>query len=162
MAAGRLGDCPSLALRRRHRRARPVRRGAAQHTGLAALRGARRMSLGSHRDSGSRGRGLETWVWRPQEKQRVSLPPSGPTWAPGPLAAHPGDAKPALLCRYVQFLSGLLSGTVKMNASPLFLHFVILHGTPNFDTGGGECRPHGGVWTCRLVLPLHKQGSRPS
>ncbi|CAK6434789.1 unnamed protein product [Pipistrellus nathusii] len=42
--------------------------------------------------------------------------------------------------RYVQFLSGLLSGTVKMNASPLFLHFVILHGTPNFDTGG-VCRP---------------------
>ncbi|XP_028009926.2 tensin-3 [Eptesicus fuscus] len=42
--------------------------------------------------------------------------------------------------RYVQFLSGLLSGTVKMNASPLFLHFVILHGTPNFDTGGA-CRP---------------------
>ncbi|XP_073891146.1 tensin-3 isoform X11 [Macaca fascicularis] len=42
--------------------------------------------------------------------------------------------------RYVQFLSGLLSGLVKMNASPLFLHFVILHGTPNFDTGG-VCRP---------------------
>ncbi|XP_032323304.1 LOW QUALITY PROTEIN: tensin-3-like [Camelus ferus] len=42
--------------------------------------------------------------------------------------------------RYVQFLSGLLSGTVKMNASPLFLHFVILHGTPNFDMGGA-CRP---------------------
>ncbi|XP_069317627.1 tensin-3 isoform X1 [Eulemur rufifrons] len=42
--------------------------------------------------------------------------------------------------RYVQFLSGLLSGSVKMNASPLFLHLVILHGTPNFDTGGA-CRP---------------------
>uniref|UniRef100_A0A8C0S0D6 Tensin 3 n=1 Tax=Canis lupus familiaris TaxID=9615 RepID=A0A8C0S0D6_CANLF len=42
--------------------------------------------------------------------------------------------------RYVQFLSGLLSGTVKMNASPLFLHFVILHGIPNFDAGGA-CRP---------------------
>ncbi|XP_039098893.1 tensin-3 isoform X3 [Hyaena hyaena] len=42
--------------------------------------------------------------------------------------------------RYVQFLSGLLSGTVKMNTAPLFLHFVILHGTPNFDAGG-VCRP---------------------
>ncbi|XP_076974847.1 tensin-3 isoform X2 [Tamandua tetradactyla] len=42
--------------------------------------------------------------------------------------------------RYVQFLSGLLSGSVKMNASPLFLHFVILHGIPSFDTGGA-CRP---------------------
>ena len=35
-----------------------------------------------------------------------------------------------------------------MNASPLFLHFVILHGTPNFDSGGGECLPQGGVWRC--------------
>ncbi|XP_036056289.1 tensin-3 isoform X2 [Onychomys torridus] len=42
--------------------------------------------------------------------------------------------------RYVQFLSGLLSGAIKMNASPLFLHFVILHGAPSFDTGGA-CRP---------------------
>ncbi|XP_042637372.1 tensin-3 [Orycteropus afer afer] len=42
--------------------------------------------------------------------------------------------------RYVQFLSGLLSGSVKMNTSPLFLHSVILHGIPNFDTGG-VCRP---------------------
>ncbi|NXV58465.1 TENS3 protein, partial [Molothrus ater] len=38
--------------------------------------------------------------------------------------------------RYVQFLSGLLSGSVKMNATPLFLHYVILHGIPNLDAGG--------------------------
>ncbi|XP_071660783.1 tensin-3 isoform X5 [Patagioenas fasciata] len=37
--------------------------------------------------------------------------------------------------RYVQFLSGLLSGSVKMNAAPLFLHYVILHGIPSFDAG---------------------------
>lgn len=55
------------------------------------------------------------------------------------LGPHCRGPKPPSLCRYVQFLSGLLSGTVKMNTSPLFLHFVILHGTPNFDTGGGEC-----------------------
>ncbi|NXP08582.1 TENS3 protein, partial [Thinocorus orbignyianus] len=42
--------------------------------------------------------------------------------------------------RYVQFLSGLLSGSVKMNAAPLFLHYVILHGIPSFDAGGA-CRP---------------------
>ncbi|KFR00219.1 Tensin-3 [Nipponia nippon] len=42
--------------------------------------------------------------------------------------------------RYVQFLSGLLSGSVKMNATPLFLHYVILHGIPSFDSGGA-CRP---------------------
>ncbi|EDL76031.1 rCG24495 [Rattus norvegicus] len=41
---------------------------------------------------------------------------------------------------HCRFLSGLLSGAVKMNASPLFLHFVILHGAPSFDTGGA-CRP---------------------
>ncbi|NXI45017.1 TENS3 protein, partial [Galbula dea] len=42
--------------------------------------------------------------------------------------------------RYVQFLSGLLSGSVKMNATPLFLHYVILRGIPSFDAGGA-CRP---------------------
>ncbi|XP_072780330.1 tensin-3 isoform X5 [Taeniopygia guttata] len=42
--------------------------------------------------------------------------------------------------RYVQFLSGLLSGSVKMNTTPLFLHYVILHGIPNLDAGGA-CWP---------------------
>uniref|UniRef100_G1MRB4 Uncharacterized protein n=1 Tax=Meleagris gallopavo TaxID=9103 RepID=G1MRB4_MELGA len=42
--------------------------------------------------------------------------------------------------RYVQFLSGLLSGSVKMNTASLFLHHVILHGIPSFDAGGA-CRP---------------------
>ncbi|NXN18730.1 TENS3 protein, partial [Indicator maculatus] len=42
--------------------------------------------------------------------------------------------------RYVQFLSGLLSGSVKMNATPLFLHYVILHGIPSFDAGRA-CQP---------------------
>ncbi|XP_068008702.1 tensin-3 isoform X4 [Melanerpes formicivorus] len=42
--------------------------------------------------------------------------------------------------RYVQFLSGLLSGSVKMNATPIFLHYVILHGIPRFDAGRA-CQP---------------------
>ncbi|XP_033855696.3 tensin-3-like isoform X1 [Acipenser ruthenus] len=42
--------------------------------------------------------------------------------------------------RYVQFLSGLLTGSMKMNASPLFLHYVVLHGIPSFDSIG-VCRP---------------------
>ncbi|XP_075068771.1 tensin-3 isoform X2 [Mixophyes fleayi] len=42
--------------------------------------------------------------------------------------------------RYVNFLNGLLSGMEKMNATPLFLHYIILHAIPNFDTGG-VCRP---------------------
>ncbi|XP_041101290.1 tensin-3-like isoform X2 [Polyodon spathula] len=42
--------------------------------------------------------------------------------------------------RYVQFLSGLLAGAMKMNTSPLFLHYVVLHGIPSFDSSG-VCRP---------------------
>uniref|UniRef100_A0AAR2L194 Tensin 3 n=1 Tax=Pygocentrus nattereri TaxID=42514 RepID=A0AAR2L194_PYGNA len=43
--------------------------------------------------------------------------------------------------RYVWVLNSLLSGTMKMNASPLFLHCIILHGIPNFDNSG-VCRPY--------------------
>lgn len=43
--------------------------------------------------------------------------------------------------RYVWILNSLLSGSMKINASPLFLHCVILHGIPNFDAGG-VCRPY--------------------
>ncbi|XP_059790277.1 tensin-3 isoform X1 [Balaenoptera ricei] len=57
--------------------------------------------------------------------------------------------------RYVHFLSGLLSGTVKMNASPLFLHFVILHGTPNFDSGGA-CRPFLKLY--QAMQPMYTSG----
>uniref|UniRef100_A0A8C4NUF3 Tensin 3 n=1 Tax=Dicentrarchus labrax TaxID=13489 RepID=A0A8C4NUF3_DICLA len=40
--------------------------------------------------------------------------------------------------RYVWILNSLLSGSMKINASPLFLHCVILHGIPNFDATGGH------------------------
>ncbi|KAL6104620.1 tns3 [Pungitius sinensis] len=43
--------------------------------------------------------------------------------------------------RYVWILNSLLSGSMKINASPLFLHCVILHGIPNFDASG-VCRPY--------------------
>lgn len=39
--------------------------------------------------------------------------------------------------RYVWILNSLLSGSMKMNASPLFLHCIILHGIPNFENSGG-------------------------
>ncbi|XP_017327787.1 tensin-3 isoform X2 [Ictalurus punctatus] len=42
--------------------------------------------------------------------------------------------------RYVWILNSLLSGSMKMNASPLFLHCIILHGIPNFENSG-VCRP---------------------
>uniref|UniRef100_A0A674F362 Tensin 3 n=1 Tax=Salmo trutta TaxID=8032 RepID=A0A674F362_SALTR len=43
--------------------------------------------------------------------------------------------------RYVWILNSLLSGSMKMNASPLFLHCIILHRIPNFNTAG-VCRPY--------------------
>ncbi|XP_045906938.1 tensin-3-like isoform X2 [Micropterus dolomieu] len=43
--------------------------------------------------------------------------------------------------RYVWILNSLLSGSMKINASPLFLHCIILHGIPNFDVNG-VCRPY--------------------
>ncbi|XP_062853704.1 tensin-1 isoform X1 [Trichomycterus rosablanca] len=42
--------------------------------------------------------------------------------------------------RYVQYFAGLLSGHIKINNKPLFLHHVIMHGIPNFESKGG-CRP---------------------
>lgn len=40
--------------------------------------------------------------------------------------------------RYVYYFSGLLSGTIKMNSSPLFLHQILIPSLPNFQTGGGQ------------------------
>ncbi|KAK3771196.1 hypothetical protein RRG08_053343 [Elysia crispata] len=42
--------------------------------------------------------------------------------------------------RYVRYFSGLLSGAIKINSNPLYLHHILIHGVPNFDTKGG-CRP---------------------
>ena len=94
--------------------------------------------------------GLRAQAVLPRVTPGCCGPPRSEQWGLGPLPERQETSglglgprcrgpKPPSLCRYVQFLSGLLSGTVKMNTSPLFLHFVILHGTPNFDTGGGEC-----------------------
>ncbi|KAM4689774.1 LOW QUALITY PROTEIN: tensin-3 [Discoglossus pictus] len=57
--------------------------------------------------------------------------------------------------RYVNFLNGLLSGIEKMNATPLFLHHVILHGIPNFDTGG-VCRPFLKIY--QAMQPVYTSG----
>lgn len=42
------------------------------------------------------------------------------------------------VCRYVRYFNGLLSGHIKINNKPLFLHHVIMHGIPNFESKGGE------------------------
>ncbi|KAM9758384.1 tensin-2-like isoform 2-T2 [Menidia menidia] len=39
--------------------------------------------------------------------------------------------------RYIYYFSGLLSGTIKMNSSPLFLHQILIPSLPNFQSGGG-------------------------
>ncbi|XP_014668666.1 PREDICTED: uncharacterized protein LOC106809942 [Priapulus caudatus] len=49
-------------------------------------------------------------------------------------ATHPSQR------RYIQYFSGLLSGNIKMNNQPLYLHQVVIYGAPNFDLKGG-CRP---------------------
>ncbi|XP_026229666.1 tensin-3 isoform X2 [Anabas testudineus] len=43
--------------------------------------------------------------------------------------------------RYVWILNSLLSGSMKINASPLFLHCIIIHGIPTFDATG-VCQPY--------------------
>lgn len=42
------------------------------------------------------------------------------------------------ILRYIYYFSGLLSGTIKMNSSPLFLHQILIPSLPNFQAGGGE------------------------
>ncbi|KAG8004484.1 Tensin, partial [Nibea albiflora] len=46
--------------------------------------------------------------------------------------------------RYVQYFNGLLSGHIKINNKPLFLHHVIMHGIPNFESKGDERFPEYG------------------
>lgn len=42
--------------------------------------------------------------------------------------------------RYVHYFSDYLEGKVQLNTGPIFLHHVIIHGIPTFDTRGG-CKP---------------------
>ncbi|XP_065417467.1 tensin-1 isoform X17 [Chrysemys picta bellii] len=57
--------------------------------------------------------------------------------------------------RYVHYFSGLLSGTIKMNNKPLFLHHVIMHGIPNFESKGG-CRPFLKIY--QAMQPVYTSG----
>lgn len=40
--------------------------------------------------------------------------------------------------RYISYFSGLLSGSIRMNSSPLFLHYVLVPMLPAFEPGTGE------------------------
>ncbi|XP_071941780.1 tensin-1-like isoform X3 [Antedon mediterranea] len=56
------------------------------------------------------------------------------------LDAKTGSAMHPSQHRYIDYFSGLLARSIQINNSPLFLHYVFIHGVPNFDTEGG-CRP---------------------
>ncbi|KAM9396572.1 tensin-1 isoform 33-T40 [Salvelinus alpinus] len=57
--------------------------------------------------------------------------------------------------RYVRYFSGLLSGHIKINNKPLFLHHVIMHGIPNFESKGG-CRPFLKIY--QAMQPVYTSG----
>ncbi|TWW80466.1 Tensin-1 [Takifugu flavidus] len=57
--------------------------------------------------------------------------------------------------RYVDYFSGLLSGHIKINNKPLFLHHVIMHGIPNFESKGG-CRPFLKIY--QAMQPVYTSG----
>ncbi|KAG5838169.1 hypothetical protein ANANG_G00220920 [Anguilla anguilla] len=44
---------------------------------------------------------------------------------------------PHSVCRYIYYFGGLLSGAIKMNSSPLFLHQVLIPTLPKFQSDGG-------------------------
>lgn len=53
--------------------------------------------------------------------------------------------------RYISYFSGLLSGSIRMNSSPLFLHYVLVPVLPAFEPGTGESS-----WDV-----LHREGCPP-
>ncbi|XP_051913626.1 tensin-3 isoform X4 [Hippocampus zosterae] len=57
--------------------------------------------------------------------------------------------------RYVRYFNGLLSGDIKINNKPLFLHHVIMHGIPNFESKGG-CRPFLKIY--QAMQPVYTSG----
>uniref|UniRef100_A0A3B4ANE2 Uncharacterized protein n=1 Tax=Periophthalmus magnuspinnatus TaxID=409849 RepID=A0A3B4ANE2_9GOBI len=57
--------------------------------------------------------------------------------------------------RYVEYFCGLLSGHIKINNKPLFLHHVILHGVPHYEPKGG-CRPFLKIY--QAMQPVYTSG----
>ncbi|KAJ8004128.1 hypothetical protein DPEC_G00155560 [Dallia pectoralis] len=57
--------------------------------------------------------------------------------------------------RYARYFSGLLSGQIKINNKPLFLHHVIMHGIPDFESKGG-CRPFLKIY--QAMQPVYTSG----
>ncbi|KAK2722238.1 hypothetical protein QYM36_002697 [Artemia franciscana] len=57
--------------------------------------------------------------------------------------------------RYVNYFGGLLSGAIRVNAAPLFLHYLTFVGVPNFDKNEG-CKPFIKVYEGRV--PVYTSG----
>ncbi|XP_061183733.1 tensin-1-like isoform X3 [Saccostrea echinata] len=57
--------------------------------------------------------------------------------------------------RYIEYFSGLLSGAIKINSNPLYLHHLVMHGVPNFDHRGG-CRPY--ITVYQSMQPVFTSG----
>uniref|UniRef100_A0A8C2XFP3 Tensin 2a n=1 Tax=Cyclopterus lumpus TaxID=8103 RepID=A0A8C2XFP3_CYCLU len=56
--------------------------------------------------------------------------------------------------RYIYYFGGLLSGAIKMNSSPLFLHQVLIPSLPNFQGEGGfDLQGTGGRRLCVTIEP---------
>uniref|UniRef100_A0A8C9ZV02 Tensin 2a n=1 Tax=Sander lucioperca TaxID=283035 RepID=A0A8C9ZV02_SANLU len=59
--------------------------------------------------------------------------------------------------RYIYYFGGLLSGAIKMNSSPLFLHQVLIPSLPNFQGEGGYypfLKIYQSMQLMRLFFPL--------
>lgn len=73
--------------------------------------------------------------------------------------------------RYINYFSGLLSGSIRMNSSPLFLHYVLVPMLPAFEPGTGEptwdvlqgegCAPPPPLTTPLCLLLLAPPGFQP-
>lgn len=72
--------------------------------------------------------------------------------APRILSSHRSHSSTHMsLCRYIYYFGGLLSGAIKMNSSPLFLHQVLIPTIPNFQEDGGEWMAG---WVASSTRPL--------
>lgn len=76
---------------------------------------------------------------------------------------------PPFPSRYINYFSGLLSGSIRMNSSPLFLHYVLVPVLPAFEPGTGESAwdvCHGGLFphprhSVLLMCLLARLGFQP-
>ncbi|XP_075211677.1 focal adhesion protein tensin isoform X4 [Lycorma delicatula] len=67
-----------------------------------------------------------------------------------------GDLEQPSHRRYVDYFSGLLSGSIRINSAPLYLTHVTVLGAPALETGGGGCRAFLKVY--EGLVPVYTSG----